>query len=138
MTFIRRNTFVGIVSIDTSRNRAARVISTGIIIVTNNRYIFARRRVSAIRITCIGGTCIVVITNYRFIITSSSRITGYRMASIFICAFIDFILTPNVSGTIINSTQIVIVAINWRVGTSSGRVASINSTCIVIIARDIG
>jgi hypothetical protein len=45
-------------------------------------------------------------------------------------------VASNVCIAIINSTWIVIIAINWGVGTSSVRVTIIKSTFIVVIARN--
>jgi hypothetical protein len=71
-------------------------------------------------------------------LASSSRTTSYRVACIFVFAFVNLIMATNVRVTVIISTHIVVIAIYWGVGTSRSSVTIIISTSIVIIARNSG
>jgi len=60
------------------------------------------------------------------------------MASIFIFAFMAFIVAPNACVTVIIGTSVVIITINWSVSTSRVWVAVVISTCIIVITRNCG
>jgi len=62
VTFIRGNTFSRNINEYTSSLSTAAIFSTSIIIVTFNFFIFTRIIFSTIRITCINGTRIIIIT----------------------------------------------------------------------------
>jgi len=91
-TFVWINTFVRNISVYASSNRAARIISTFVTIIAFYLFIFARVVFITFSITTVFSASIVVITVNLGIFASRSWDTSYRITSIFIFAFIDFIV----------------------------------------------
>jgi hypothetical protein len=85
------DTLVRIISVNTTIDRAAMIISTFIIVITDNFFVFTRIIFITVRITTVLSTFIVVITFYFLIFTTAVRVASYRVASIFVFALVYFI-----------------------------------------------
>jgi hypothetical protein len=96
VTFIRANTLIRDIGINTSRVRAAIVLSTFIIIITFYIFVFTRPVFSAFSVTSIDSTFVVIITVNFNIIASIEGNTRYRITSIFPFTFIIYISTSKI------------------------------------------
>jgi len=118
MTIIRSNTFRRNINEITSRVRTTVIIGTFVIIVTFYLGILTRAFVATVGVTRLFSTGIIIVAIYCIVLASPKRIASNRVAGILIIANVGNVLatTGRIAGII--STFIVIVTGNRSMSTS--------------------